>query len=623
MMVGCSRENEDRKISIQGETIIYEVENLSAFAIDSAGNVYSASTVFHDELSEIVINKYDEHGENQSSYILKGVSSSILTLTVNGADIYYVNTCKEAGGMALYSYNMNTDVISLLVRLPFSNEVKQLLYCENRVFILAEQVNQLIYYSLEEQELYQIDIENPMTIATNGNETIMIQADLGEDQYGMIQYHPKRDELEQKAMYHQNKINHFATHNNGDYIIYTYDMNSRGLVMSPMDSLDAEAEIYKDVFGLDSDIYCWNNNVYFLNEKRNIVCIPLNVATGMNESIQYISIGYEAEEPYGCGYNMIRQDLNEEQFTLKILAQDTDYDLCLMNSNYGSAYNVRENGNFYPLNNVPGVKEYFDACFPYIREAALNSEGDIWMLPISMDLAGFLVNEKYMEQYDVAMTDGMSFQAFFAMMEKMDEAVKEKVSCNLYTLKNAFFLQYFHKNYILEGTFQSQLELFQENAFFLPGHLQLSFDLQKDEFLFEYVRQENNYDMILNEAKENENLQFYSMPKLEASDPSIGTCLFMAVNPRSVHLDETLSYLSSWIEYVMKSNDKPIFMLEENSEAGKLEQSLYQLLEHTEISFAIDEDLYQQGLDEVIQGQEQIETYIEDTNRKLGIYFNE
>lgn len=114
------------------------------------------------------------------------------------------------------------------------------------------------------------------------------------------------------------------------------------------------------------------------------------------------------------------------------------------------------------------------------------------------------------------------------------------------------------------------------------------------------------------------------MPKLDVADKNIGTCSFLAVNANSDNIKTVLAYLEDLIAYIMNQETVPFFFKEPVPDKDTLRGSIYELYENGEIIFYIDPDTYS-GLTEVIEtGSDQaIEKYIQETERKLRIYFNE
>lgn len=56
---------------------------------------------------------------------------------------------------------------------------------------------------------------------------------------------------------------------------------------------------------------------------------------------------------------------------------------------------------------------------------------------------------------------------------------------------------------------------------------------------------------------------------------------------------------------------------------GSFEAEIYTLYENGEIAFGIDSDVYSEGMEEMLDGQKDMEEYIWTTERKLKIYFGE
>ena len=168
----------------------------------------------------------------------------------------------------------------------------------------------------------------------------------------------------------------------------------RGLVLSYFTDLDVECELYPD-FGFQDNNICYvNGNVAVRTSAENtVIQFPLAQVKCENRTIRYIRPEMWGIDPFGCGYEIQHTELTQDKFALKVMALDKDFDLCYVNS-YGSfGYSMKEYGVFYPLNDIPRIQEYLDACFPYVKEAATDVDGNIWMLPIAVDIPGVVVKK--------------------------------------------------------------------------------------------------------------------------------------------------------------------------------------------------------------------------------------
>ena len=86
-------------------------------------------------------------------------------------------------------------------------------------------------------------------------------------------------------------------------------------------------------------------------------------------------------------------------------------------------------------------------------------------------------------------------------------------------------------------------------------------------------------------------------------------------------LDEVLAYLTDLIAYLMDGGGMPYFTDWERENA--LDEALYQVYENGEIAFAIDPDVYEDGLEEMLSGTLSFEEYRKKTESKLKMYWGE
>lgn len=144
-----------------------------------------------------------------------------------------------------------------------------------------------------------------------------------------------------------------------------------------------------------------------------------------NKTLHYITAKTEVSEPFGCGYEMERSVLEMDKFALKVMALDKDFDVCFVDSDDSFSYNLRENGVFYPLNEIEGVQEYLDACFPYVRDAATDRNGNIWMLPLTVDICGLLVSKEATDE--ILIKKDMTYEEYCSAYEALSEEEKKVV----------------------------------------------------------------------------------------------------------------------------------------------------------------------------------------------------
>ena len=534
---------------------------------------------------------------------------------------------------------MDTDIIEHLYDLNAFEYAKQMVCLENRIYILGfnnyvrfddskvfqeaykSKGEKLVYYNIEDKKGYVIGFNIPISMSACDDGTLLINSYLDNEGYCLLKYDSKKDTMEVVASFDTGLFQYFATFDKGNKLIYITNSNSRGLVLSDIKSINEQAEIYSDATVFHFGIYYVKGQVYCMTNTRAIVRFTLDKVHKENPVIQYISPKYQDNEPYGYGYSMKRSELEDDKFALKLLSQDKDYDLCFMNTSSSFGYNIRKNGVFYPLNNVEGIKEYLDSCFPYVKEVAINENGDIWMLPIGVDIPGLVVNKEVLAKENIGLKNNMTYEEFYQVQEKMTKELYQKASCSSYVIYSSFFAQYFNQQTDLDyKVLRDKLPLFCKYNSRLPYGKYINLN---DEFLYDYCNSSSYYQIILNQTKEDINLDVYPMPKLNATDKNIGTCSFLAVNPNSKNLKETLAYLADWISYTMEQDKIPLHFKQPVQEEETLRQSIYDLYKNGEITFYMDRDAYVDGFIDVVENGADIEEYIKETKRKLDKYLNE
>lgn len=645
---GCSKKDREASVVLLPDDVVtYDEQGINTYTVDRDGTLYTAAfdiipnetygeveayttlTQFNMDNSVAASKQFSEYG-------------NFLQIAADQGKVYFTVHKYDVGDVfcSLHCYDMQTDTDELLYDFKGFAEVKNMIVSGDRIYVLLQKLpddhtgsvaqerneyeskgEQIICYSLTDQKAYELGISNPinMTLGDAGN--LIVNSYIESKGYCLLRYNQEKDTASVIASDTKGKFDSFAVCNQETSVIYSYSVNTRGLVLSDMTAIEEEAELYLDVSGMESSIYYANGFIYCISKSGKPIRFPLDKVQKTNQCIRYISPGYQLSAPYGCGYHMERKELAEDMFYLKVLAMDPDYDLCLIDSGNSNSYNIKKNGVFYPLNDVPVVKEYLEECFAYVKDAATDEDGNVWMLPIAVDIPTYLVNETCIKSKLPSFHNDMTYEEFFAAMKEMDAGKEELAFYNSMTL----YLSFFHQISASESGIASQaqknvLTLFQKNHTLLPEYLSTSLDLNK-EFLFSYGKEQAIYETRLSGIKDQEALRFYSLPKIHPEDKNTGTCLFLAVNPNSDRINETLSYIQDWIAYTMNQKKRPFYMKQEFQDSAS--QSLYQIYEQGEIAFQYRDDLYWDQSEEMLNENIDIDAYLKDMNRKVEMYLKE
>ena len=215
----------------------------------------------------------------------------------------------------------------------------------------------------------------------------------------------------------------FAVFNEeNDFVYQKFSDNTFILTAASVEPSKGETDLVPNLKG-GAHLLCFNGYI-FITDFNTTKIIRLKIESYMydNKKITMLSNNfYDFYLPFGCGYTIEQQFLSDDEMALAMLSQDKNYDIYFVNSAQSISENIKNKGAFYPLNEVEGVQKYLDACFSYIRDAATNSDGDIWMLPISVDIPVIFYNEKTCKEYSIKLSDSIDIKTLFATLRKLDQ----------------------------------------------------------------------------------------------------------------------------------------------------------------------------------------------------------
>lgn len=148
------------------------------------------------------------------------------------------------------------------------------------------------------------------------------------------------------------------------------------------------------------------------------------------------------EPPYRNGYAISQTMLDNEDFALKTLSLDPSFDIAMFRTNSVYARAMRKSGGFYPLNDVDGAAEYIDRCFPAVKEAVTDEDGNIWAFPVRVEMSLFVYDEKNCAAENIGLDTDLN--GFFNITDKLGSS--EYYSYNQFQLRQSCFSQYLTKS---------------------------------------------------------------------------------------------------------------------------------------------------------------------------------
>lgn len=637
----CGKEKAEPGVPLQDVTTEYEtkgaVRAVSALKDDTVFVVTASPSGYG-------LARFDGEGNCVDSYILDGyVNIDSIVAAEDGKIIYFAG--QKENSIHLYLFAFHTDTKQADELCDFGMDlarVRKIVLLEDKMYVMGQEKmragsfgnyadydfslgDTLLCCSMESGEYSNLDFEYPINIAESGKGTLLILAYFPEEGYCFMEHNPENGSVKQKVKLDCYKFNDFAVCNNGDSLLYDYVGNSRGLVLADFDNLDLEIDIYMDsLIAVVSDSKVWyeNGRVYLEDAgSQKLVGFPLDDVQKKNKTVRLVAtseLSYIA--PYGCGYALERQEEDWDKIALKVLAQDQDYDLCMGSSGYARGLAMRDSDVLCPLNDVPGIEEYFDRCFPYVREAATTEAGEIWMLPFSANVYAMLVHEERAAQEGLNLHNNMTFAEFVQFVQGLSEKEQGMFYMDPKEIGDDILGKYFgHYTSVQGEKFLEYMEglrvLYRkENLLNPPGDV-------NQEILLCTIESFGRFPMSLSYLGR-EGFSVYSIPKGEDLDKNNVTLYYLAVNKKSKHKEEALCYLADLIAYLMKEEELLIFK-DYKTEAGSREEQIHQLFENGEVFFAIDEDVYQKDYAEVLKSNQPLEEYAKEVERRLQLYLKE
>lgn len=638
----CKKVKIESGVPLQEVLIEYPMDNVQAFTARNDGMVFliTIEQPIDEFMSGYKFYQYNIEGKCVDEYELGKYSYIQAIAAQENKDIVYFIGQEDSNALCLFAFHLTTRQIDKLCEFPYFKEIKKMICTDSRIYVLGQRQRveivkqgtseydfsaeeKLIYYSIDDQELYDLGFEFPINMALGEGETIVVLGYLAENGYCLMEYDPVSDTMKIKKRLDAYKFDDFVVCNEGKSLIYGYVNNPHGLVKADYNNMELEVELYEyvDQNGINEFVWYAGERVYCMDSiSKHLISFPLDAVQRQNKELRLIS-ELPSASPYGCGYVIDWVNMSWDKIVLKTLAQDRDYDLCMGSSSYAGSYAMKNSDSFYPLNDVPGIEEYMERCFPYVREAATKESGAIWMLPFTVWTSGVVVQEDQLEQTGISLWDNMTYMEFAELIRGLSEEEKNLIDLSSYYLSNSFAQQYFwHNTSVKENSFFTCMESLRELYEIFPPKLAL---WERVPCMSETFGMDIFDDITFTLSRyEGSQARVYSFPRGKSTDKNMLGCYFLAVNPNSTRLKETLSYLADLIAYLMERDDIWYFK-DFQTEPSSFAEQVYGLYQDGEIPFAIDKDVYETGFEEALNGELPLEKYIEDTDRKLQMYLGE
>ncbi len=380
------------------------------------------------------------------------------------------------------------------------------------------------------------------------------------------------------------------------------------------------------IFGLNrrelaaNDGFCW----YLDENGKSLTRIKLSAYYKGNKTLTLLCSNLSGITPFSCGYDIRLLRPGNDEAALKILSQDSDYDLCYLCSRDTISGNIRDKGSFYPLNEVPGISEYMDGLFPYVKDACMNENGEIWCVPVSAEVLTLFYNDERCRELGYDMS-GISMEGYFDFIDTVKASGLNK-SCGYssYWYVEAYLLKYLSENKRFDTPeFRQTAELFAKRFPYDAGSLNVNYlDMNIASAAYE-----NNLDEYISEMTidlryvHNTSLRAAAVPY--PTDGSPVSLIYLCVNPTSDDLKDALDYIAALAQYTKTLKDVFIFTDKSNYSDTAVTRDLYGIYESGKVGYAYSNDIYRTDFERYLAGELTLDDFIAEADRKLSVYLNE
>lgn len=610
----------------------YETGCVDAYTLDTEGNLYTMERVSYDAGEATWFRKYDTEKNLVFSVRVAEEFAGSIAMACMGNGVYFVkDKVKEVQGktevcMALYEGSQEDGAVAELVEFPNLKVAPvRIVAGGGRLYLLVnesglfhETAGYVLEYSLETGELARLKLDDIRDIAITEGERLLLYT--GSDkEYSFLLYDIQKEMVRTVVELSDNVAYAVAAGLDEDSIIYMSTSSERAVIYAKLSEMGRTTEIYP--MAKSSGCFTSVNGRLALSvqkaDRDSVVVVDLSEICMEQREIKYLSGTEGMNDPYGCGFTITRNRLESDKLVLKLLAQDKDFDMIYVNSWFSDISGIRDSGCFYPLNDVPGVKEYLDCCFPYVREAATDENGDVWMLPVKVDIPVMVCATKYCREQGFLFGENMSYEDFLAAMGALNE--EERKQTDMFAVARNFMTAYFYNHKSVNTLeFRQAMQAIKEIMPFMNSG--------GNSFSREYIFKSPVWSII--EDEEIAALTYgadgrvYSLPKADASTKNVATVQGFVVNPRSDNLEQTLQYIATFVAYQRNKKEIPSFFAVPENHTDSYRGSLYKVYENGAITMGVSEDLYA-GYHDVVSGTRDLEEYIREMEKKLKIYFGE
>ena len=630
---------------------VYEADGIPGrFNVDSDGTMYLYTYTLADngQVEKYTLCSYDMRGSYAE---ICSPDKAPAAFDCRDGIIYGAYT-QSAAGHSLYSFDTKTGSTEEICTLACFCQVNSVEICGDYAYVLGistdrmgiegEYISDFGAYSYNGEKLIKVSLATgeitesvvpyPIAVSAFGSDCTVYAAD--KEGYYFTDF-----DNNEKSRHNIEQLQGFGMYEPDRFVFTSCSGINIGVLCAGAINPDEGVSQLDNSYFPTGELYTVGGYTFFKTaatdtEKAKICRIKNSKYIKKNNKIRLISCENSFDAPFGCGYTIDYENLSADSFSLAVLSNDKSHDMCIVNSYDGYSSNIRDKGSFYPLNDVPAVKEYLEGCFPYIKAAATDKNGDIWMLPLSVNMPVIVYNEKACMAAGIDFNEEMTVDDFVAVCEKAYVSdYKKGFDVHPYVFTKNLLIGYManHQSFDTQqfrefaALAKNKINISDTSAY--PPYFPLSNPAQnrlfeqdgKKQFLFSYYRDSAGAVWMSGL----EGFRFAAVPDIDPKEKTTATCAFITVNPYSYNLEATLDYISALAQYLRGRRNS--FMLSDKDSYTMNEgvESFYKLYENAEIGFNVSKEICFEPYVMYQSGEITLDEMITEADRKLSAYLNE
>lgn len=612
--------------------------------------VSESGETFTEPIYESRIIAFDGSGASTEEYAFdEWLAPRNLTLAEDGSFYYTVPRISEdrTEKQVLMHYTKNEKSAEQVLVLEGCTSVEKVELVGDTLFALGLYPRPLIQtdsdtYVDHGEQLMRVDLKTLessvlvpngiLDFSKNSDGSLLIYA-CDDKGYYFTNYYVMEDRFTERVYRDLGALKGICACDNVRYVAYGSNVSSGAVIGEP------SAEGMIPLFDKDTRVWgrCRISNGKFYNLANEgvwITDISAALSKRLNDKIRIVSGEFMSYSPSVSGFAVEQLIVDYNQFALTVLSLDNAYDIYLMDSRQNFAAQIRDKGAFYPLNDVPGVSEYLDACFPFFKEAATNEDGDIWMLPLTLEATYIAYNEKLCREAEIDFSEGMNAEEFTDLVLSQ----YEKGSTNYEISSGYYYYEKLLSDYIIKAQrfdtpeFRRLAAMIKEKiakneaAFSNGEHIWSTGNRTKETFALE-----GDTSLVgLFERDMRENARAVNMPTFTGSGKNIVNSAFICINPYSENPDQVLAFVSAYVKNALSKREvtdetceNMMFTASPIYNKNQLLRDLHDIHENGVVRFAYPPEIYAENFEDYLNDQISLEEFITEADRKLSAYLNE